>query len=73
MAFDKILLVDDSLIIRKTLETHLRKKQFSVATASSLSEAERLLGRCIFDLVFIEIANYRMGTALSCWNGLRLI
>ena len=55
MAFDKILLVDDSLIIRKTLETHLRKKQFSVATASSLSEAERLLGRCIFDLVFIEI------------------
>ncbi len=55
MAFDKILVVDDSTIIRKTLENHLRKKQYSVNTAQTLADAERLLNRCKFDLVFVDV------------------
>jgi DNA-binding NtrC family response regulator len=55
MAIEKILIVDDDLIIRKSLEDMLRKKRFSVVSAPSLSDAERYLAKDRFDLVFADI------------------
>jgi len=55
MAIEKILVVDDDLIIRKSLEDMLRKKRFSVVSAPSLSDAERYLAKDRFDLVFTDI------------------
>jgi two-component system, NtrC family, response regulator AtoC len=55
MAFEKIIVLDDEMIIRKTLEAHLRRKHYSVATASRISEAEALLAKDEFDLMFVDM------------------
>ena len=51
MAIDKIV-VDDELMIRKALETQLRNKRYSVASAGDLKSARKILARDSFDLVF---------------------
>ncbi len=55
MAFEKIIVLDDEMIIRKTLEAHLRRKHYIVATASRISEAEALLAKDQFDLIFVDM------------------
>lgn len=55
MAFEKILVLDDEMIIRKTLEQQLRKRHYNVATASTLAEAEEYLARDVFDLMFVDV------------------
>lgn len=55
MVFDKIIVLDDELIIRKTLESLLRKKRYSVASASTLAEAEAFLAKDSFDLMFVDV------------------
>ena len=55
MAFDKILVIDDELIIRKSLEAQLRKKRYAVASAASIKEAEHYLGKDQFDLLFLDV------------------
>lgn len=55
MAFDKIIVLDDEMIIRKSLEQQLRKKRYSVASASTLKEAQALLGKDKFDLMFVDV------------------
>jgi two-component system, NtrC family, response regulator AtoC len=55
MAFEKIIVLDDEMIIRKTLETHLRRKHYSVATASRIAEADALLAKDQFDLIFVDM------------------
>ncbi len=55
MAFEKIIVLDDEMIIRKTLEQHLRRKHYTVATASRIAEAEALLAKDDFDLIFVDV------------------
>lgn len=55
MAFEKIIVLDDEMIIRKSLETHLRRKHYSVATASTIGEAEAILAKDQFDLIFVDM------------------
>ena len=55
MAIEKIVVVDDELMIRKTLETQLRNKRYSVASASDLKSARKILRRDSFDLVFLDL------------------
>jgi DNA-binding NtrC family response regulator len=55
MALDRILVVDDTPIIRKSLEERLRGKRFAVSTAGSISEAEKRLAANHFDLVFLDM------------------
>lgn len=55
MAIEKILIVDDDFIIRKSLEDMLRKKRYAVVSAPTLAEAERYLGKDSFDLVLADI------------------
>ena len=55
MAIDKIVVVDDELMIRKALETQLRNKRYSVASAGDLKSARKILARDSFDLVFLDL------------------
>ncbi|MGX8717257.1 MAG: sigma-54-dependent transcriptional regulator, partial [bacterium] len=55
MQFDKVLIVDDELVIRKSLEEQLRSNRYTVASVSTLSAAENLLAKDNFDLVFLDV------------------
>lgn len=55
MAFDKIIVVDDELIIRKTLEQQLRNRRYAVASASTIAECEAIMGKDQFDLIFLDV------------------
>jgi DNA-binding NtrC family response regulator len=55
MALDRILIVDDTAIIRKSLEERLRGKRYAVSTAGSIAEAEKRLAANSFDLIFLDM------------------
>ena len=55
MAIEKILVVDDEPIIRKSFEELLRPKRYGVTTVGTLADAERMLKRDSFDLLFLDI------------------
>ena len=55
MQFDKVLIVDDELVIRKALEEQLRNNRYTVASVSSLAAAEDMLNRDNFDLIFLDV------------------
>jgi DNA-binding NtrC family response regulator len=55
MAIEKILVVDDEPIIRKSFEELLRPKRYGVTTVGTLADAEKVLKRDSFDLVFLDI------------------
>lgn len=55
MAFEKIIVLDDEMIIRKTLQEQLRKRRYSVAAVGSLAEAQVLLAKDNFDLIFVDV------------------
>lgn len=55
MALDRILIVDDTPIIRKSLEERLRGKRFAVSTAGSIAEAEKRLASSTHDLIFLDM------------------
>ena len=55
MAIEKIVVVDDEMMIRKALETQLRNKRYSVASAGDLKGARKILSRDSFDLVFLDL------------------
>ena len=55
MAIEKIVVVDDELMIRKALQTQLRNRRYSVAAAEDLKGARKILRRDAFDLVFLDV------------------
>ena len=55
MGLERILIVDDEFVIRKTLEERLRHKRYAVASASSVAEAEKYLAKDAFDLVLMDV------------------
>ena len=55
MAIEKIVVVDDEMMIRKALETQLRNKRYSVASTGDLKGARKILARDSFDLVFLDL------------------
>jgi DNA-binding NtrC family response regulator len=55
MAIEKILVVDDELIIRKSIEELLRAQRYSVCATGTLADAEKQLGRNSFDLILLDI------------------
>ncbi|MDR2769545.1 MAG: sigma-54 dependent transcriptional regulator [Puniceicoccales bacterium] len=55
MQFDKVLIIDDELVIRKALEEQLRNLRYTVASVSKLADAENVFGRDNFDLVFLDV------------------
>jgi len=55
MPIEKIMVVEDDLILRKNLETQLRQRRYEVAAATTLADAQELLGRDTFDLIFLDV------------------
>ena len=55
MTTHRILVVDDTPVICKSLEDRLRSKRHSVTTCASLEAAEKKLATSIFDLVFLDV------------------
>ena len=55
MTVERILILDDELIIRKALEEQLRRKRLSVCSVATLKEAQDHLGKDEFDLLFVDV------------------
>ncbi|MGB8167175.1 MAG: sigma-54 dependent transcriptional regulator [Chthoniobacteraceae bacterium] len=55
MPVEKIMVVDDEPIIRKSFEELLRPKRYSITSVGSLADAERLLKKDHFDLLFLDV------------------
>src|SRR5687768_9306684 len=55
MPIEKIIVLEDDLIVRKNLEQQLRQRRYDVAAASSIADAQELLGKDNWDLIFVDI------------------
>jgi DNA-binding NtrC family response regulator len=55
MPIEKIIVLEDDLIVRKHLETLLRQRRYDVACADNIAAAEELLGRDTWDLIFVDV------------------
>ena len=55
MPIEKILVLEDDLIVRRNLEQLLRQQRYDVTTADSLAAARDALGRDTFDLLFMDL------------------
>ena len=55
MPIEKIIVLEDDLVVRKTLESQLRYRRYEVASASTLAEAQALLAHDHFDLMIVDV------------------
>src|SRR5260221_11984205 len=55
MPIEKIIVLDDDLIVRKNLEQQLRNRRYDVASAGSIADAQELLSKDNFDLMFTDV------------------
>jgi DNA-binding NtrC family response regulator len=55
MAIEKVIVIDDEPIILRSLEMQLRSRRLAVALCSTVAEAERLIARDTFDLMFVDV------------------
>jgi DNA-binding NtrC family response regulator len=55
MSIEKIVVLEDDLIVRKNLETQLRTRRYDVASASTIAEATEFLNKDNFDLLFLDV------------------
>ncbi|MBV9672336.1 MAG: sigma-54-dependent Fis family transcriptional regulator [Verrucomicrobia bacterium] len=55
MAIEKVIVIDDEPLIRRSLELQLRNKRLTVVLCSTMAEAERLISKDSFDLMFVDV------------------
>ena len=55
MPIEKIIVLEDDLIVRKNLEQKLRQRRYDVAAVSTLAAALELLAKDTFDLMFVDV------------------
>ncbi|MHB9010237.1 MAG: sigma-54-dependent transcriptional regulator, partial [Limisphaerales bacterium] len=55
MPIEKTIILEDDPILRKDLESQLRRRRYDVASAGTVAEAQELLGRDTFDLMFVDV------------------
>ncbi len=55
MPIEKIIVLEDDLIVRKNLEQQLRYRRYDVASASSIAGAQELLAKDNFDLIIVDV------------------
>jgi DNA-binding NtrC family response regulator len=55
MPFEKFLIIDDEPIVCRTLQSLLRRKHCSVATISTIAEADKILAEDRFDMIFMDL------------------
>jgi len=55
MSIEKIIVLEDDAIVRKNLETYLRRRHYDVAAAGTIAAAQEYLGKDNFDIVFVDV------------------
>src|SRR5437588_1518877 len=55
MPIEKIIVLEDDLVVRKNLEQQLRYKRYDVASANTLAAAQELLNKDNFDLMIVDV------------------
>lgn len=55
MPIEKIVVLEDDLIVRKNLEQQLRARRYDVAAADTIAAAEEYLSRDTFDLLIADV------------------
>jgi DNA-binding NtrC family response regulator len=55
MSIEKIIVLEDDLIVRKNLEHQLRHRRYDVASASTIAAAQEYLNKDNFDLIFLDV------------------
>lgn len=56
MPIEKIIVLEDDMIIRKHLEQQLRNRRYDVAAVASIAAAQELLSKDTFDLIFVDVS-----------------
>jgi DNA-binding NtrC family response regulator len=55
MPIEKVIVLEDDPIVRKNLESCLRRRRYDVAGAATLAQAQEYLARDNFDLIFLDV------------------
>jgi DNA-binding NtrC family response regulator len=55
MPIEKIVVLEDDLIVQKNLEQQLRQRRYEVSCVTTLAAAQELLSRDTVDLMFVDI------------------
>ncbi len=55
MPIEKIIVLEDDLIVRKNLEQQLRYRRYDVASASTIAQAQEILNKDNFDLMIVDV------------------
>src|SRR5579862_4037759 len=55
MSIEKVIVLEDDLIVRNNLEQCLRRRRYDVASVSTIAAATELLSKDNFDLVFLDM------------------
>jgi DNA-binding NtrC family response regulator len=55
MSIEKVIVLEDDVIVRNNLEQCLRRRRYDVASVSSIAAATELLGKDNFDLIFLDM------------------
>ena len=55
MPIEKIIVLEDEIILRKNLEQQLRQRRYDVASTGTIAGAREFLAKDTFDLIFIDV------------------
>src|ERR1700759_1509792 len=55
MPIEKIIVLEDALILRKNLEQQLRQRRYDVAATGTIAGAQELMAKDTFDLIFVDV------------------
>ena len=55
MPIEKIIVLEDDMIVRKNLEQQLRQQRYEVASTDTIAGAQELLAKDSFDLIFVDV------------------
>src|SRR5262245_27404687 len=55
MPIEKIIVLEDDLVVRKSLEQQLRYRRYDVASTGTIAAAQELLSKDNFDLMIVDV------------------
>ena len=55
MAIEKVVILDDEPIVRRSLELQLTRKKLAVSVCTTIAEVEQALAKESFDLMFVDV------------------
>lgn len=55
MPIEKIIVLEDDVVVRKSLEQLLRYRRYDVASATTIAQAQELLAKDNFDLMIVDV------------------